>query len=86
VLSVKVSSKNQISLPSEARKRLGIEPGERLTVEIRDEELILRRRPARASERMRGIGRQIWDGIDPAERIRRDRDADDERRSGGTAR
>jgi len=86
MLSVKVSSKNQISLPSEARKRLGIEPGERLTVEIRNEQLILRRRPARASERMRGIGRHVWDGIDPAERIRRERDAEEDRRPGAAPR
>ena len=46
VLSAKVSSKNQISIPSEARRRLGIEPGDRLSVTVRDDELVLRRRPA----------------------------------------
>jgi AbrB family looped-hinge helix DNA binding protein len=76
MLSVKVSSKNQISLPSEARKRLGIQPGDRLTVEIRDDALVLAPR-RKASERMRGIGRHIWDGIDPVERIRRERDTDE---------
>ncbi len=74
MLSVKVSSKHQISLPSEARRRLGIEPGDRLTVEVLDDSLVLRHRPARPSERMAGLGRHIWDGIDPVERIRRVRD------------
>ena len=55
VLSAKVSSKNQISIPSEARRRLGIEPGDRLSVEIVDETLVLRLRPQRASERLWGI-------------------------------
>ncbi len=68
-LSAKVSTKNQIALPSEARRRLGIEPGDRLTVVVRDDELVLRRRPARASERLRGIARGAY-GDDPAEYLR----------------
>ncbi|HEY8870569.1 MAG TPA: AbrB/MazE/SpoVT family DNA-binding domain-containing protein [Candidatus Limnocylindrales bacterium] len=56
-LSAKVSSRNQISLPSEARKRLGIEPGDRLTVQIRDDALVLRKRPLKASERLLGIAK-----------------------------
>jgi len=64
MLSAKVSSKNQISLPSEARRRLGIEPGDRLSVQIRDDELVLRRRPAKASDRLRGIAKGMY-GSDP---------------------
>jgi AbrB family looped-hinge helix DNA binding protein len=80
MLSVKVSSKQQISLPSEARRRLGIHPGDRLTVQVVDDTLVLRRRPERPSERMAGIGRHIWDGVDPVERIRRMRDEWDDQR------
>ena len=74
MLSAKVSSKHQISLPSEARRRLGIEAGDRLTVEVTADSLVLRRRPVRPSDRMAGIGRHVWDGVDPVERIRRIRD------------
>lgn len=80
MLSVKVSSKQQISLPSEARRRLGIQAGDRLTVQVVDDTLVLRRRPARPSERMAGIGRHIWDGVDPVERIRKMRDEWDDQR------
>jgi AbrB family looped-hinge helix DNA binding protein len=80
MLTVKVSSKHQISLPSAVRRRLGIEAGDRLTVEVLDDAMVLRRRPDRASDRMRGIGRHIWDGVDPVDRIRDDRQAWDERR------
>ncbi len=73
VLSVKVSSKNQISIPSEARRRLGIEAGERLSVEIVDETLVLRRRPARASDRLWGLGRGLY-GPDPVTFVREVRD------------
>lgn len=72
MLSVKVSTKHQISVPSEARRKLGIEAGDRLTVEVRDDELVLRRRPARASDRLRGLGKGMYG--DPDAYIRRLRD------------
>ena len=72
VLSAKVSSKNQISIPSEARRRLGIEPGDRLSVTVRDDELVLRRRPATASDRLWGMaeGRGSYEP-DPVTYVRR---------------
>jgi AbrB family looped-hinge helix DNA binding protein len=73
VLSAKVSSKNQISIPSEARRRLGIEPGDRLSIEIVDETMVLRRRPQRASDRLWGIGRGLY-GPDPVTFVREIRD------------
>ena len=73
VLSAKVSTRNQISIPSEARRRLGIEPGDRLSVEIVDEALVLRRRPARASDRLWGIGRGLY-GPAPVAFVREIRD------------
>lgn len=68
-LSAKVSTKHQIALPSEARRRLGIKPGDRLSVVVRDDELVLRRRPARASDRLRGIARGAY-GANPADYLR----------------
>ncbi|HET7725967.1 MAG TPA: AbrB/MazE/SpoVT family DNA-binding domain-containing protein, partial [Candidatus Limnocylindrales bacterium] len=74
-LSVKVSTKYQISVPSEVRRRLGIEAGDRLTVAVRDDEIVLRRRPARASERLRGIARgHGWYEPDPVTFVRNLRD------------
>jgi AbrB family looped-hinge helix DNA binding protein len=72
-LSVKVSTKNQISIPSEARRRLGIEPGDRLQVEVVADALVLRRRPQRASDRMWAIGRGLY-GPDPVTFVRDIRD------------
>ena len=68
--SIKVSSKHQISLPSDARKRLGIQAGDRLSVEVRDDELVLRHRPARPSDRLRRLGREVWQQVDPVEYVR----------------
>lgn len=74
MLSAKVSSKHQISLPSEARRKLGIEAGDRLSVEVIDDALILRLRSTRPSERLRGLGSEVWKGVDPLDFVRRLRD------------
>ena len=52
--SVKVSTKYQISLPNEARCRLGIAAGDRVTVEVRDDELVVKRQPEPQSQRWCG--------------------------------
>jgi AbrB family looped-hinge helix DNA binding protein len=74
MLSVKVSTKNQIAVPSEARRRLGISPGDRLTVQVTDDALVLRRRPASPSARLRSLGRGVWQGVDPVDFVRGLRD------------
>jgi len=70
MLSVKVSTKHQIAVPSEARHRLGIRAGDRLDVEINEDAIILRKRPALASDRLRGLGADVWHGVDPVEYVR----------------
>ena len=82
MLSAKVSTKHQIAIPSEARKRLGIEPGDRLTVDIVDDTLVLRVRPARPSDRLRGLGSEIWKGKDPVKHVRSLRETSDAGRAG----
>jgi AbrB family looped-hinge helix DNA binding protein len=77
MLSIKVSTKYQVSLPSAARRRLGIEAGDRLSVELTTDALILRRRPERPSERLRGLGREAWQGVDPVRHVRQLREASD---------
>lgn len=42
-----MSSKGQITIPRSARKALGIEPGDRVSFEVRGDELILKRIPAK---------------------------------------
>ena len=72
MLSVKVSSKHQIAVPSEARKALGIKPGDRLSVVIRNDEIVLRPRPGSAIDRLRGSGQGTYG--DPVAFVRALRD------------
>jgi AbrB family looped-hinge helix DNA binding protein len=79
MLSVKVSSKHQIAVPSEARHALGIRAGDRLDVEVTQDAIVLRPRRGTAGQRMRGLGREAWAGVDPIEHVRRIRQDWDER-------
>jgi AbrB family looped-hinge helix DNA binding protein len=79
MLSAKVSTKHQIVVPSVARRALGIEAGDRLSVEVTPEGVILRPRARRAGARLRGLGSDIWQGVDPVEYVRRLRQEWDER-------
>jgi len=76
MLSVKVSTKHQVAVPSEARRRLGIEAGDRLSVEITDDAIVLRRRAAQPSARLQELGAVggIWKGVDPVGYVRELRD------------
>lgn len=61
--SVKMSSKNQIVVPSEARKALGLKPGERLLVTLRDDDVIeMRKADADPAGRLEGLISASGDG------------------------
>jgi AbrB family looped-hinge helix DNA binding protein len=72
MLSVKVSTKHQIVVPSQARRQLGIEAGDRLDVQVTGDAIVLRKRPARASDRLRGLAAgKGWYEPDPVTFVRR---------------
>ncbi len=80
MLSVKVSTKHQIVVPSEARRRLRIEAGDRLSVQVTDDAIVLRHRPERASDRLLGLAAgRGWYEPDPVTYVRRLRDEWEER-------
>lgn len=72
-VTVKVSSRHQISLPSTARQALGIEPGDRLLVDVQDGLLILIPTPDDYVSAMAGLYREIWVGVDTDEYLREER-------------
>jgi len=73
-LQVKVSSKHQIAVPASIRRQLSIDAGDHLQVEVRDGVIILIPGSSDPIADLRGLGREIWDGIDAQEYVNGERD------------
>jgi AbrB family looped-hinge helix DNA binding protein len=71
---VKVSSKHQIAVPASVRRQLSIKAGDYLLVEVEDGAMILVPKPVDALAELRGLGREIWEGIDAQDYVNRERD------------
>ena len=74
-MSVKVSSRHQISVPSTAREQLRIRSGDRLLVDIQDGLLILLPQPQNYTARLAGLHKEVWGGLDTAAYLREERAA-----------
>ncbi len=72
---VKVSSKHQIAVPAAVRRRLAIDSGDHLVVEIQDGVIVLIPEPKDPVEELKGLGREIWEGVDIQDYIDQERDA-----------
>jgi AbrB family looped-hinge helix DNA binding protein len=52
---VTISSKNQIVIPAEARKALGVKAGDKLLVSVHDGKVMVIERPAKFHEAIQGL-------------------------------
>ena len=68
---VKVSTKNQIVIPREAREALGAKPGSRLLVVVRNGTVTLLAKPKDYAAAIRGISRKRY----PKEYLKKERDS-----------
>lgn len=70
-VSVKMSSKNQIVVPKEAREALGLRPGDRLRVTVRDDDVLeMRRQDPNPAAELEGLLRsesgdrpELWEEL-----------------------
>lgn len=69
----RLSTKGQVVIPQDIRRKLRLEPGEDLVVETRGEEIVLRRSPRSWAEWGYGLGRHIWEGVDVEAYMRKER-------------
>ena len=74
-LSVKVSNRYQISLPSLARKELNIQAGDRLLVDIQEGMIVLVPQPTDYVEHLKGLHQDIWQDIDTTDYLEQEREA-----------
>jgi AbrB family looped-hinge helix DNA binding protein len=71
VSEVKISSKNQIVVPREARSALKLKPGDRLLAVVRGDTLILMAKPKKHSKAIRGMGK----GLYPEDYLKKERES-----------
>ncbi len=64
VVSVKMSSKNQIVVPKAAREALRLRPGDRLAVSVDGDTVRMEKLPPDEEDRLRGVLRDVADAGD----------------------
>ncbi len=64
VVSVKMSSKNQIVVPKAAREALDLAPGDRLAVSVDGDTVRMEKLPPDREDRLRGMLRDVVDAED----------------------
>ena len=74
-VSVKVSSRYQISIPRIARERLNIRSDDRLLVDVQDGLLILAPQPQDYAAHLAGLHRDVWAGLDTTAYLDGEREA-----------
>ena len=74
-VTVKISSKHQIAVPSAIRKELHLSAGDQLLAQVRDGVIVLVPRRGDAVEQLRGLYREIWEDEDAQQYVDRERDA-----------
>jgi len=74
-ISVKISSKHQIAVPSSIRKELHLAAGDCLLAQVRDGVIVLVPQRRDAVEEMHGLHREIWEKEDIQAYIDKERDA-----------
>ena len=73
-ISVKVSNRYQIALPSLARKELNIQAGDRLLVDIQEGMIVLIPQPDDYVNHLTGLHKDIWQNINTTTYLEQERE------------
>jgi AbrB family looped-hinge helix DNA binding protein len=68
---IKISAKNQIVVPREAREALGVKAGDKLLAVVYGTRLLVLQKPISHSEAIHGIGADVY----PPDYLRKERDS-----------
>lgn len=72
---VTVSSKYQVVIPKAVRRALGLRPGDQLLVRLEDGRVVMRLRPRSYAQHLRGLHKEIWQGVDATEYVNQERES-----------
>ena len=71
---IKISSKYQIVIPREVRKKLNLKAGDKLIIKTNNEKIIIYTQPKNYTKYALGLGKEIWQDIEATEYIRKGRE------------
>ena len=71
--TVRLSAKHQIVIPREVRRQLGLSAGDGLLVEVRDGAILLVPRPRSYAQRLRGLHKEVWRGVEASAYLKDER-------------
>lgn len=67
--NIKLSSKNQVVIPKEVRKKLGLKAGATIAIYPIDEQrAVLVKRPKSYADALEGLGKEVWDALGGADK------------------
>ncbi|MFB6182395.1 MAG: AbrB/MazE/SpoVT family DNA-binding domain-containing protein [Candidatus Magasanikbacteria bacterium] len=72
---VKISSKYQMVIPKQIREKLNIEKGDTVLVKKMDDGVYITNQPNSWSEYGKGLGKQVWEDVDPINYVREQRES-----------
>ena len=62
-------------IPKKYREKLGIGPGKEVLLEMLDSAIMVKPRPDNYTQYMSGLGKDIWEDIEPTEYTKKEREA-----------
>lgn len=68
-VAVKLSKRNQLVLPKEAREALGVKPGDRIVVVVEQQSVRLLAEPENWTEYIYGLGAEVWSELGGGEQV-----------------
>ena len=68
----RLSSKSQVVIPAEVRRKLHLRPGDEIIFETQDGHVVVRKAPRSGLERLSELAGPMWRGY--ADQLQRDRD------------
>ena len=71
---VKVSSKYQIVIPRKAREKLDLKAGDKLIIKANEDKIVIYPQPKNYAKYSLGLGKEIWQGIDATEYVKKERE------------
>ena len=72
-MRITVSSKYQIVIPREAREKLNLKTGDKLIIKADDEKITIYPQPKSYAKYALGLGKEIWQGVDATEYVKKER-------------